>query len=81
MQCTNTATYNLAIPIDTHFGTGILLHFILAYFRILYQPACGWSHVHVDSGPVRACGPVPFAVTVCNSVPETTRIPPNPNPN
>jgi len=20
--------------------------------------ACGWSHVHVDSGPVALCGPV-----------------------
>ena len=25
--------------------------------------ACGWSHFHVDSGPVQSCGPVPFAVT------------------
>ena len=25
------------------------------------RAACGWSHVHVDSGPVRSCGPVPFA--------------------
>jgi len=28
-----------------------------------HRAACGWSHVHVDSGPVRSCGPVPFAVT------------------
>ena len=25
--------------------------------------ACGWSHFHVDSGPVQSCGPIPFAVT------------------
>ena len=24
---------------------------------------CAWSHVHIESGPVRPCGPVPFAVT------------------
>ena len=29
-----------------------------------HRAACGWSHFHVDSGPVRSCGPVPFAVTV-----------------
>ena len=23
-----------------------------------HRAACGWSHVHVDSGPVRSCGPV-----------------------
>ena len=23
-----------------------------------HRAACGWSHVHVDSGPVALCGPV-----------------------
>ena len=26
-----------------------------------HRATCGWSHV--DSGPVRSCGPLPFAVT------------------
>ena len=35
-----------------------------------HRAASGWSHVHVDSGPVRSCGPVPFAVTaVCRTEP------------
>ena len=29
------------------------------------EPPLG--HVHVDSGPVRSCGPVPFAVTIWES--------------
>ena len=28
-----------------------------------HKTACGWSQVRIDSGPVRPCGPVPFAVT------------------
>jgi len=32
-------------------------------WRMSHRAACGWSHVHVDSGPVQSCGPVPFAVT------------------
>jgi len=30
---------------------------------VSHRASCGWSHVHVDSGPVRSCGPVPFAVS------------------
>ena len=28
-----------------------------------HRAACGWRHLHVNSGPVRSSGPVPFAVT------------------
>ena len=39
-----------------------------------HRAACGWSHVHVDSGPVALCGPVtlyllqwPASTIVCSS--------------
>ena len=33
-------------------------------YRQSHRTACGGSQVHIGSGPVALCGPVPFAVTL-----------------
>jgi len=43
-------------------------HRVAGLGEMSHRAACGCIHVHVDSGPVRSCGPVPFAVTAANPV-------------
>ena len=61
------------VPMSEYFSNDPECHDLLPYTLrshrvaglggVSHRAACGWSHVHVDSGPVRSCGPVPSAVT------------------
>ena len=56
-------TLSVTIYFPAHCG-----HTGLPDWGMSHRAACGWSHVHVDCGPVQSCGPVPFAVTALKAI-------------